>query len=81
MSALVTSIISLLVDGIASFATGIGEGMNGMVKALFVNVSGSAGSETYTLTVFGGLCVIFAGVALCVGLTRFITNWVTSFGK
>lgn len=81
MSALLTSIVGLLVQGIAEFAKGIGSGMNQMVQSLFVDVSGDAGSQTYTLTVFGGLCVIFAGVALCVGLTRFITNWVTSFGK
>lgn len=77
MTAILTEIINLLTNGLTSFAAGIGGGLNEMAESLFIVTSGT----TSSLSVFGGLCIIFAAIALCVGITKYVVNWVTSFGK
>ena len=77
MTAVGTEIIQLLTGSIKEFATNFGEGLGDLVKGIFLVQNG----ETYTLSVFGSLCIIFAGVALTIGLSRFVLNWVTSFGN
>lgn len=76
MGAVLTELINILVAGISSLATGIGQGLNDLVTAIFVDVSG----DTMKLTTFGGVVAIFAGIALAVGLSRLITGWVMSLG-
>lgn len=76
MTALVQEIISILVSGISGIATGIGGGLTDLVKAIFVQQSDS----TTTLSVFGGLVVVFAGISLAIGLCRWVVDWVTSLG-
>lgn len=78
MSAVLTEIISLLTGGITGIASGIGSGLTALVKNIFL-VEGSGGAMT--LSVFGGLIIVFAGVALAVGLSRWVVNWVTSLGN
>lgn len=80
MTALLTEIIDILVGGITGIASGIGSGLSDLVKAIFVNGTGTEG-DPYALTVFGGLVIVFAGISLAIGLSRFIVNWVTSFGN
>lgn len=77
MSALLTEIISILVGGISGIATGIGEGLSNLVQSVFVEVGEGGAME---LTTFGGLVVVFAGVSLAIGLSRWVVNWVTSLG-
>lgn len=77
MSAVLQEIITLLVSGISQMATGIGTGLNALVNAIFLDTSGSAP----VLSTFGGLIVVFAGIALAIGLSRFVVNWVTSLGN
>lgn len=76
MEAILTEIIGLLTGGITGIATGIGQGLQSLATNIFI--SGEAGSET--LSVFGALVVVFAGVALAVGLSRWMVNFVTSLG-
>lgn len=76
MTALVQEIISILVAGISGIATGIGSGLTDLVKAIFVQTSESSTS----LSVFGGLVVVFAGISLAIGLSRWVVDWVTSLG-
>lgn len=78
MSAVLQEIISLLTGGITGIASGIGSGLTALVKNIFL-VQGSG--DTMTLSVFGGLIIVFAGVALAVGLCRWVVNWVTSLGN
>ena len=78
MSEILTQIISLLVGGITGLATGIGTGLSNLVKSIFLETS-EAGAVT-GLSTFGGLIVVFAGVSLAIGLSRWDTNWVTSLG-
>lgn len=81
MTNLLTEIIELLVGGISGIAEGIGSGLSNLVSSIFV--SGAEGNET--LSVFGGMVVIFAGVALAIGLSRWvlinspIKTYLTSF--
>lgn len=76
MTALLTEIISLLVGGIQGVATGIGGGLSTLAKSIFLDVT----ETSTTLSVFGGLIVIFAGISLAIGLSRWVVNFVTSLG-
>lgn len=79
-SSIMTEIITLLVGGLKEMATGIGEGLSSLAKAIFLQTTGAEGSQTTSLSVFGILIVIFAGISLAVGLSRWVVNFVTSLG-
>ena len=81
MSQVLIQIIELLVAGIVPLAEGLGAGISSLVTELFVTVTGEGENAVYELTTFGALAVVFAGIALCIGLSRFILSWVTSFGN
>lgn len=76
MTAVLTEIVSLLVGALTSFATGIGEGLSAMVTSIFLNGDGSEQS----LSAFGAVIVIFAGISLAIGLSRWVTQFITSLG-
>lgn len=73
MDSILTEIIKYLTGGLTEMATGIGNGLNALVTNIFIDTSG----DTKKLSVFGGVIVIFGGVALAVGLSRFIVSWLT----
>ena len=75
MTAILQEIISILVGGISGVATGIGQGLTTLAQSLFL-----AGADTKTLSVFGGLVVVFAGISLALGLCRWVVDWITSLG-
>lgn len=77
MQSLLTEIISLLVGGITGVAEGIGAGLSELAQNIFM-VTGEGGAQT--LSVFGALIVIFAGISLAIGLGRWVVNFVTSLG-
>lgn len=74
MTAILQQIISILVAGISGIATGVGQGLTTLAQTLFL------GSEAGTLSVFGGLVVVFAGISLAIGLCRWVVDWITSLG-
>lgn len=76
MSSILQEIISLLVGGITGIATGIGGGLSELVQQIFIDSTG----DTQKLSIFGGVIVVFAGVSLAIGLSRWVVNWVTSLG-
>lgn len=76
MKAILTQIIELLVGGITGVATGIGEGLSSLATSIFLSGTGDA----QTLSVFGSLIIIFAGISLAIGLSRWVVNFVTSLG-
>lgn len=78
--AILQSIIEILVGGITGVASGIGSGLSTLVTDIFVSGTGSTESP-YTLTVFGTMVVVFAGIALALGLCRLIVHWVTTLGS
>lgn len=77
MSSILQEIVTLLTSGITQVASGIGTGLKELVNNIFLTTSGS---DT-TLSVFGSIIVIFAGIALAIGLCRWVVNFLTSFGN
>lgn len=74
MTEILQQIISILVAGISGIATGVGQGLTTLAQTLFL------GTEAGTLSVFGGLVVVFAGISLAIGLCRWVVDWITSLG-
>lgn len=79
MTAILTQFIQLLIGGISELAKGIGSGVNGFVKDLFLEVD-TQGVIT-GLSTFGGVVAIFGGIALATGITTLIFNWIRSIGN
>lgn len=77
MTGILQEIISLLVSGISQLASGIGSGLKTLVESIFLDTTGTSTS----LSTFGGIIVVFAGIALAIGLSRWVVNWLTSFGN
>lgn len=75
-SAIVTEIIEILTSGITGIATGIGSGLKGLVDNIFFTTSG----ETTTMSTFGIMVCVFAGISLAIGLSRLIVRWLSSLG-
>lgn len=73
---ILTEIISILVGGITGVAEGIGGGLQTLATSIFLEGTG----ETQTLSVMGTLIVVFAGISLAMGLSRWVLNFVTSLG-
>lgn len=78
MTDLLAEIVELMTGGLTSMATGIGNGLNSLITNLFVQTSSSG---AHSLTTFGAVTIVFAGVALAIGLSRFVVNFVTKLGK
>lgn len=76
MSGILSEIIQLLVGGITGVAQGIGVGLSTLAESVFLT-----GTETKTLSTFGALVIIFAGISLAIGLCRWVVNFVTSLGQ
>ena len=76
MTTILSEIINILVGGLTSFATGFGSGLTSLVGAIFIDNSGT----TPVLSTMGGLIVVFAGVSLAIGLSRWVLDFCTSLG-
>lgn len=79
MGDILKDFIQLLVGGVADMATGIATGVNGFVKDLFLEVD--AQGVIVGLSTFGAVIAIFGGIALAVGITTLIFNWIRSAGN
>lgn len=77
MTDVLTEIISLLTGGITQIAGGIGGGLKSLVEQIFLNSSSTDGTS---LSTFGALIIVFAGISLAIGLCRWVMNFVTSLG-
>ena len=72
MGNVLTELVSLLVGGIVPFATGLGQGVSDLVSYTFI--------DNGSLSVFGAMIAVFGGIALAVGLSRWVMNFLTSLG-
>lgn len=79
MGSVLTEIVGILVGGITGVASGIGEGLSTLATSIFLEPAATEGGAP-ALSVFGGLVVVFAGIGLAIGLSRWVVNWVTSLG-
>ena len=70
---ILTQIIEIMVGGIAGVAEGIGGGLSTLATSIFLGAEGA-------LSTFGTLVVVFAGIGLAIGLSRWVLNFVTSMG-
>ena len=74
------SIIEILVGGITEMAKGIAGGLSTLAQSIFLQTTGEGASATTSLSTFGILIVVFAGISLAVGLSRWVVNFVASLG-
>lgn len=77
MENVLVEIIQLLTGGLTSMAEGIGGGLQSLVTSLFV----VQGTDSVELSAFGSIIVIFAGIALAVGLSKLMFHFFTGLGK
>lgn len=77
MTAVLQEIITLLTSGLTQMATGIGGGMAAFVSNIFLDTTG----DTVVLSVTGGIIIVFAAIALSIGLGRLIANFLFGLGK
>ena len=75
MTTILQQIIEILIAGITGIASGVGSGLTTLAQSIFL------GAEAGTLSVFGGLVVVFAGISLAIGLCRWVVGWITSLGS
>lgn len=74
------SIIEILVGGITQVAQGIGSGLSTLAQSVFLQTTGTGDSAKTSLSTFGVLIVVFAGISLAIGLSRWVVNFVASLG-
>ena len=77
MTAVLQEIISLLTSGLSQMAQGIGAGFNAFMSSIFLDTSGT----TTALSTTGGIIVVFAAIALSIGLGRLVANYLFGLGK
>lgn len=77
MTAVLQEIITLLTSGLTQMAQGIGGGFNSFMTSIFLDTSGN----TTALSVTGGIIVVFAAIALSIGLGRLVANYLFGLGK
>lgn len=71
--------IAILVGGIVDLAEGIASGVTAMATKLFLVED--ATTHALSLSAFGGLIAIFAGLALATAITTRVYTWITSLGN
>lgn len=69
----VVEIINIITSGINSFGTNITSGINSMISGVAL--------YNGALSVFLVLVCCFGGVALCIGLSKFVVIWLQGFGR
>lgn len=74
------AVIEILVGGISGVATGIGQGLSTLAQSVFLQTTVSGDTAVTSLSVFGVLVVVFAGISLAIGLSRWVVNFVASLG-
>ena len=74
------AIIEILVGGISGVASGIGQGLSTLAQSVFLQTTGEGAQATTSLSTFGVLVVVFAGISLAIGLSRWVVNFVASLG-
>lgn len=70
---IVTAIIEILVSGLTGIGEAMGAAFSTLAESIFISGSG--------LSTFGILVVVFAAISLGLSLTRWVLNFVTSWGN
>ena len=77
---ILSEIISILVGGISGIATGIGNGLKALVDAVFFTTTGTGTDAVTTMSTFGIMVCVFAGIGLAIGLSRLVVRWLSTLG-
>jgi hypothetical protein len=81
MANILQEIIETLTGGLVQYGKGIGSAINQTVQSMFIAVEGTGADAVSHLSTAGYVVIIFAAVALGVGLTTLLFNWLTSLGN
>lgn len=73
---ILSEIIQILVGGITGIAQGVGSGLSTLATSIFLTGTG----DSQTLSTFGTLVVVFAGIGLAIGLCRLVVRWISTLG-
>lgn len=74
---IIQAIIEIMTAGVQGIATTLGAGFSALAEGIFMTtVEGAT-----TLSVFGSLVIVFAGISLALGLCRWVLGFVTSLGQ
>ena len=76
-TAIVAELVGIITSGLISMGQGIGSGIMAMVNALFFTTA----EGTTSLSVFAVLVAVFAAISLAMALTRWVLNFITSWGN
>lgn len=79
-TSIMQEIITIMTSGITQFAQAIGSGLSSLVKAVFLETTGTGAEATTSISTFGVLVIVFAGIALVIGLSRLVVSWIGSLG-
>ena len=79
-SQIMQEIITIMTSGITTFAQSIGSGISTLVKSVFLETTGTGADAVTSISTFGVLVCVFAGIALVIGLSRLIVAWLGSLG-
>lgn len=77
MVEILKEIITIMTAGITQTATAIGGGLSTLVQSILLDTS----EATTKLSVFGGVVMVFAGISLAIGLTKWAMHFISSFGR
>lgn len=75
-TAIVSEIIEILTAGITGISTGIGSGLKSLVDNIFFVTN----DGTQSMSTFGIMVCVFAGISLAIGLSRLIVRWLSTLG-
>lgn len=70
---ILTAVLEIIVGGLTTVGTAIGTALSSMATAIFIDGTG--------LSIFAIILCVFAGISLAFGLTRWVVNWIASFGN
>lgn len=76
----VTDIIEILVSGLTQMAQGLGSGISALVTNVMYTTVGEGSAATTELSAFAVMVVIFAGISLAIGLSKYIVKLIGSLG-
>lgn len=78
---IVGDIVEIITAGLVDYAKAFGEGLSQAVMSIFLENTAAEGQPAaYSLSTTGQIIVVFAALALAIGLTTLVFKWVTSLG-
>ena len=70
--------LEILTGGFTIVAQKMGAGVTALVEGIFLTTPTEGGTQS--LSTFGVIIIVFAGVSLSLGLARWVINFCTSLG-